>query len=182
MMNNFPPLFLLLVYSWARISSASVITSLKDLTLDENNHLSGHWILYPKGRCEDTIQSNWNSLNPELRTLSSIKNDELSSLFFPNFLNNNNCYAVCVERGTPESLLTKPLPEKVYSGDANDSADLSSWMSQECLRIEMGWVSYHPNPVDMFWQRESGELVNVGKLDYGERHTVWQQTTLGDFS
>jgi hypothetical protein len=62
----------------------------------------------------------------------------------------------------------------------NASEDANSWVSNTCQKTEVGFLSYHHNPVEIYWVDQNEEENLVGHdLEYGERHTVWQGSYLG---
>lgn len=55
-----------------------------------------------------------------------------------------------------------------------------NWAYKYCQASEMGFVSYHPNIITVFWLSiPDGKRFDVGKIGYGEKYTMWQSTTLG---
>ena len=167
--------------------------------------LKDYWILYPDGKCGDVVEKEWARIGASTRKNARIVG-EFEKALFSNSKSKSaiehsslNCPAVCLSKGTPLDLLLTPVEYLIYSGkrdslkfksynneiedyildESDNEMSLMEWMHDGCQRVEMGWVSYHPNPVSMFWKAPDGRKISVGELEYGEKKTIWQTTTLG---
>jgi hypothetical protein len=109
------------------------------------------------------------------------------------------CPVICLNKGVPAEYISTPVEYLIYSGkrdsikfmayspeteqyedtDSNAEFPLRQWINEACQRAEIGWTSYNKNPIDMFWIAPDGRRVPVGSVEYGEKKTVWQVSTLG---
>ena len=185
------------------------VGSIEDLPLNEKGNLRNHWILYPPNCTEQVHSAWKVVAGEYREHGIVEYGNEMFKQFFENSRSRQaigmiGCPATCLTKGTPKNLLQTPADYLVYSGKRdsikfrkydnteqnydNDyrsfDQDLSmlDWVLEACQRVEMGFTSYIPEPavVNMYWIHDmTGERVNVGLLQYGERNTVWQTTTLG---
>ena len=151
------------------------------------------------------MEEKWAALNGEKRSLAKV-NGELESAFFENprskaaLSSQDSCPVTCLSKGTPKDFILTPPEYMVYSGkrdsikfqkyshsnqdyetsdEFNSEYPLQSWIVETCQRVEIGWTSYMKNEVAMYWVRSDGSRVEQGNLQYGEKKTIWQTTTLG---
>jgi len=66
----------------------------------------------------------------------------------------NNCAAICLDRGTPKSYFSYPLPSNLLIVDEEEvSIDIVREWVISCQQTYLGIVNYHEseNPVDIYW-------------------------------
>ena len=174
--------------------------SLEELPGEEASpqHLRSHMLLLPAdGTCETQAAKSvaeFFAAAPHARVHRELA---LASGSLAEELGLDRCgKAVCLEKGTPLHL-TKHWhhrfdDEKGSSGGSGSSGDahpppggfnfrrFQDWYLRTCQTAEIGFVSYHPHRLQVFWVDESnGRRVEQGALARGERHTAWRSTHLG---
>lgn len=199
-------LCVLFMFGFVR-SQHNTFKDVSEFPLTMDGLLKDHWIVYPTN-CASVIQSEsefWSGTNA--RKFASIEG-ELEKGLFDNDRSKSaeksplGCPAICLEKGTPKSNILSPIEYKVYSGkrhsikfksylneiqdyDRTDNRTdvyypLNEWIGEICHRVEIGWVSYRPNPVNIIWLAQNGAKHSVGQLLTGEKKTIWQTSTLGN--
>jgi hypothetical protein len=151
---------------------------------DENGRLKDNWLVYSNNpACHTYATSLWNSMagaGKDLRLLASV-DSPISDLIFGEE-SKEKCLMGLLDRGTRTTLLHHVLPEKLWdAGEMNlEDTDTSTWLIDWGLRLEVGFISYLRKPLIVNWISESnGARHEVGRLQFGEKHTLWQHTTLG---
>eukprot|EP01041_Mallomonas_annulata_P013835 gene13835-29430_t len=150
-----------------------VINDLSELPYDKNGHLISHWLLVPGGPCGDKITRTWDVVDHSLREIAQVSDEVASNLFG---YDGSSCKAICLERGVPLLSVNHPIPEKIYD---ESLGSFSRWFSETCQSIEMGFISYHPNPIIVYWISADGSRKKIHDLQSGEYHTFWFNTVLG---
>lgn len=154
-----------------------VVHSMNDLSFDENNKLSTHYVLYPQEACKDHPVNFFKAPHYgfEFRPVAG----EAQAKVFPDIAtnnNNNNCPVACVERGVDRSVAHAVMPHKRYN-DSNDenAQDFRHWFENNCQRAEVCIMNYHSqtSPIHILWSSsetnsQPAPLLQVG---YGERQT-----------
>mmetsp|Transcript_50578 Transcript_50578/g.100023 ORF Transcript_50578/g.100023 Transcript_50578/m.100023 type:complete len:611 (-) Transcript_50578:128-1960(-) len=97
--------------------------------------------------------------------------------------------AYCLERGTPVEFVAhwhRRFDPNAHhdlfpaSPSASVQEKFEAWFLPTCQAAEIGFVSYHPNPINVFWVHTgTQERVPQGELSSGERNTSWRSTYLG---
>eukprot|EP01041_Mallomonas_annulata_P011603 gene11603-24296_t len=151
------------------------ISDYSELPLDDNGHLASHWLVFPDGRCGDTVLAMWEENDHSgLREVAIMNNDlAKDSLDY----NEDNCAAICLERGTPASHINIPLPEAVFH--EQDGFPLEEWYFERCITVEIGFISYHHNEAIINWISPEGDRMFLSDLKYGESNTFWTNSRLG---
>jgi hypothetical protein len=154
--------------------SEATISSLEELSYDENHRLSGNYLLY-----SDTPECSAKVLhyNTAFREKVAISK-ELEGQFFDG--TQSACIAVCLERGTEDVLVSYPMPKHVHKNAALST--LSSWLTKSCQKVEAGFISYHPVELDLYWVSSAKGRVKLTSVKQGEKNTVWQTSYLGGFN
>lgn len=110
----------------------------------------------------------------------------------------HDCYAACLERGTQQSVVARPLPYRYWQkgkvedeipdrhslapekGRTIDVENIDSFLtSDSCGKVEYGFVSYHDNPVKLYWVNNQGQKIFNQDLGRGERETSFITTFIG---
>lgn len=130
----------------------ATISSLDSLPYDENNRLSTHVLAYPS-HCADKLD------DPRIpdglfhHRKISVEGDALRAIFghIPN--DDNRCMAACLEKGTEESVVARPLPHRYWidgyvdqDGDGKRMEEMTLLdfvYSDGCGKVEWGMVNYH---------------------------------------
>lgn len=93
--------------------------------------------------------------------------------------------ALCLERGTPLDFVAHWHQRFNPNNKSDDDSELSTttatmtneekfdaWFLPTCQAAELGFVSYHPNPINMFWvQPETKEHVPQARQEAHVTHT-----------
>lgn len=150
------------------------IQNFNELEYDENQHLLKNIILYSDTKtCQTTLVNAWNRDNPysSIRDLIPI-DTSLISLFTEK---NVSCFYSCIGKGTAKDLLQYPLPSDMYTGDTT----LREFIAR-CKQAEVGFISYHPTPVKLFWiNLQTQESVHLDTITKGEANMRWHSSYLG---
>jgi hypothetical protein len=181
-----------LLFTALAVSSSllcSVYGAIPGLEFDENRRLNRNSILIQDtAYCRNKIDKAWKSSNlyTDARNYVPMTPDVLQS-----FVNSDaipadtKCAAVCVDTGLEESLISYPLPFYTFSEKSSFSdeetdkeSELREW-SNSCRAAEVGFVSYYPHEVQLYWINAKGDRHDVGQLRSGERFTIWQKSFLG---
>lgn len=151
------------------------ITSFDELEYDENQHLRKNILVYSSSpiSCQTTITNAWNRDNPyaSVRDLIPLDSSLISSFTDKNI----TCFYACLGRGVAKDLISYPLPKEMYTGDTT----LREFISV-CKQAEVGFISYHPTPVKLFWiNTNTQESVHLDTITKGERNMKWHSSFLG---
>jgi hypothetical protein len=87
------------------------------------------------------------------------------------------CPAFCLERGTHLDSLFSPI--SYHKFPSREHLGMGQWFANACSRAELGIVSYHPKPLDVFWVSGGDEYLPRGSIARGEQNTMWTDTYLG---
>ena len=153
------------------------------LTFDSNRRLSRNSILYQDSAyCRKKIEDVWTHNNPYSDARNFIP---MSSAMLQGFVDSDaipadvSCAAVCVDTGLAEDLISYPLPFYTYSETTAEKEGELSVLTEKCKAAEVGFISYYPDPVRLYWLNLKGKRIDVGTLLSGERNTIWQKSFLG---
>ena len=194
-------LSVLAVVTRQSVHAAPTITSLSELEFNEDDRLASHYFAYPAGKCAELIDSS-KSINDGqwLHKFVALDGEAYSAVFghlegidasagVPTDVNDfHDCVATCLERGTLQSVVARPLPHRYWKhGEVQDEKEIKNvdtldqfLTSDACGMVEYGFVSYHENPVKMYWINErTGEKVPNQDLGVGERETSFITTYIG---
>lgn len=147
-----------------QLSSLSALNTLSDISI-ENGHIDGNWLLF-----SENCELNGESL--EHFEVAIISNDEIKN-FFSNESSLPECLGVRLISGTPDDMAQFVLPRNLYKS----TVSLSEWLS-DITSLEIGWLSYYEEELEIFWVPASGPRRSVGLLKSGESNTVWIETRL----
>jgi hypothetical protein len=133
-------------------------SSLSDLPFDENDHLSTHILAVPAGKCASLLKDaadfddgsfghQWMELKGEasksvfghLEAFADFPEDDEVTDF------NEDCLAVCLEKGTLREVVARPLPHRYFiQGEVDQDGDggrvdemtlQNFFMSDSCARV-----------------------------------------------
>jgi hypothetical protein len=152
-------------------SPAVVASVAHDLSYDENQKLTSHYLLYQES-CTALLAS---FTSPRYQTLLA-KDEVAQQLFTDDF--SEACQAVCLGRGTDRSLAHHVMPSMHYKGDG---ADFRPWFQKNCAQVESCFMNYYDrtNPLQLFWINAQGEKQLHMQIEYGEPKTRCFHTYLG---
>mmetsp|Transcript_29057 Transcript_29057/g.29397 ORF Transcript_29057/g.29397 Transcript_29057/m.29397 type:complete len:472 (+) Transcript_29057:50-1465(+) len=152
------------------------ITDLSQLPLDENGHLASHWLLLTD-KCEgDKFINLWNkhTHHSNLRNFSKMSL-KMARMFIEEY-SGDECIAVALQRGVPLKYIPYPTPEAIFEDEFDD---LEGFVLEECVVVEFGFMSYHPNVLLINWISSKKHRSRVTELDYGEQRTFWTNSRIG---
>ena len=164
--------------------------------VDAPGHLKGHLLVLPAdGACEGvTAQvTDFFAAAAHARAHRSVglASGELAAELG---LAGNCGRALCLEKGTPKALAkhwnlrfeaAAEARKAGWGGNLSDAEafrlrEFQDWYLPECQGAEIGFVSYHDNPINVFWVDEAtGGRVEQGLLRRGERNTAWRSSHIG---
>ena len=191
---------LLSLLSHNGIHAASTISSLTDLPYNEDNRLSTHIFAYPAGQCASLIDADTTIYEGQWdHKFVALEGDAFSAVFGhlegvdaaapPTNVNSfHDCLAVCLERGTLQSVVARPLPHRYWkNGEVEDEDEIIKvdtmdqfLTSDACGKVEYGFINYHDNLVKIYWVNEqTGQKVFNQDLGVGERETSFITTFVG---
>ena len=153
------------------------IDSIDNLPYDAEERLSSNIFLTPS-HCVNWSNEGIDSVNSDLRDKYIINGEfkELLGLSISSKV--QGCWGICVDRGTTKDLIEHPMLYHIYS-EATEDVDMATWYSENCQQAEIGFVSYHPTPLDVYWIAPWGEKLHRAILEKGEKYTFWSQSWLG---
>ena len=134
--------------------AAPHISSLDALPYDSNDHLATHVLAVPS-RCVETVDYRLAEgvLGHRLYALEG--GSEAMGAVFGHLAGDGDekCMAACLERGTPRSVVARPLPHRYWrdgtvdqDGDGQRMEEMSLLdfaYSDGCGKVEYGMVNYH---------------------------------------
>lgn len=155
-------------------TSIEVINSLSQLPYDENDHLSTHIFAYTSSGCNEIDHDPAAKDGMLGHTFIKLEGQAAEDVFghlpkqqiatttdYNNDNNedgeeqrNNDCKAVCLEKGTPKQVIARPLPHRYWrngvvdqDGDGKRVEEMERAVdflySDGCGRVEYGFVNYH---------------------------------------
>jgi hypothetical protein len=159
----------------------TIYSNQNELIYDDNDRLQSNWLLFNQNeQCADFTRELWSARRDNGKRLVGGVEGEFAKKLFGKDINQESCQLACVERGSMKSLAHAVFPESVHNVDIKDLRSAQSWLFTECQRMELGMVSYHKEPIDVYWVDTSTQQPKkCGDLLYGEKHTLWQVTSLG---
>ena len=166
-----------------------VISSLADLPIDENVHLSSHVLAYlASDPCSALVEAELpDEESMYLHIPIAVDGDAAVALFgerppgeYP-ITDVKQCPAVCLVRGVDLSLAAYPLPEKYYDPVNNEEHTtfrnfLSSW---SCGRVEFAFLNYSPKTLSMYWVNDNGDKTYLYPFERNEQNTRFDTTFIG---
>lgn len=182
------------------IHAAPTISSLSDLPFNEDGRLSKHFFAYPAGECASLIDSDTTIHDGQWEhTFVALDGEAFGAVFGhlegvdasapPTDVNTfRDCLAVCLEKGTSQSVVARPLPHRYWKrGEVEDEKEVKTvdtmdrfLTSDACGKVEYGFVNYHENDVKVYWVNEqTGVRVPNQDLGIGERSTSFITTFIG---
>jgi hypothetical protein len=180
-------------------NAAPTILDLADLPYNEDNRLETHIFAYPAGACAELIDSDssvWDGHHGHV--FVALDGEAYRNVFghLKGFFSDSppttadsfhDCLAVCLEKGTNQSVVARPLPHKYWQyGEKDDEGEMvevasigNFFLSDSCAMLEYGFVNYHVNPVKIYWINHQGEPIYNQDLDHGEHSTSFITTFVG---
>lgn len=135
----------------AALASSRSIKSLDELPYDTNNHLYSHILAYTSS-CTKAIADSGMKDGIFSHKFYLLEGDASTDVF--GNLSSSGCTAACLEKGTPRSVVARPMPHRYFiDGQVNDldedgkeithSMSLKEFMSSEgCGRVEYGSINF----------------------------------------
>ena len=137
-------------------ASIPTVSTLDDLPYDSNDRLSTHVLAYPS-RCSDLVSGTGSLRDGIFHHAFYSLQGEAHRQVFGHFDDEAECMVVCLEKGTPRSVVARPLPHRYWrdgevdldgTGEDNNVQQMSLpdfvW-SDGCGKVEYGMVNYHTN-------------------------------------
>jgi len=182
--------------------AAPTISSLADLPYNEDNRLDTHIFAYPAGKCASLVDSDkFISDGQWQHKFVALDGDAYSAVFGhlegidtsagppnTNVDSFGDCLAVCLEKGTLQSVVARPLPHRYWqNGEVDDDGTMVQYenvdrflTSDSCGKVEYGFINYHENPIKIYWVNErTGEKIFNQDIGVGERETSFITTFVG---
>lgn len=199
-MKSVPLLLFLVPLSKAR--AVPVITALKDLPFNEDDRLSTHLFAYPVGECASLIERD-KGIHDGLweHKFTALDGEAYGKVFghlegvsqsIPSGVKSvEDCVAVCLEKGTLQSVVARPLPHRYYDRGmvSDNTADggiiqmdsLGNFLtSDSCGKVEYGFVNYHHHPIELYWINTStGDKIYNQEIRKGEQESSFITTFVG---
>ena len=177
------------------------VNKIDDLPFNQDNRLTEHIFAYPSGACAALIDAD-NSIadGGYGHTFASLDGEAYQRVFghLPKFPDSppteesvttfHDCLAVCLERGTNYSVISRPLPHRYWQfGQKDDEGTIKSvdtisdfFSSDSCGKVEYGFVNYHTNPVKLYWIHRDTNIPQYNQeLGHGEKSTAFITTFVG---
>ena len=147
-------------------SPPSILSLPDDLTYDANGKLASHQLVYTAA-CASSLA---NIGPPAGFEFHEVAGQAQTELFGEDHDSAGECRAACIERGVDQTLVAAVMPHKIYS--PADNGDLSTWMRDECSRVEVCVMNYidQTNAVKLYWVKGSDRRHHMD-IEYGERNT-----------
>ena len=151
----------------AAVKTIPSVSNLSDLPFDENDHLSTHVLAVPNGKCGSLLKPNvdfrdgshghkWMTLEGEafesvfghLGAYTDFSDEKVTDF-------NNDCLAVCLEKGTLREVVARPLPHRYFvkgkvdqdgDGERVEERNVQGFvMSDSCAKVsdDSFWDGYH---------------------------------------
>lgn len=147
-----------------------------NFTIDDNNRLTTNYLLYPNTPLCIEMFSNIDLDHRDAVSISS----HMHQQYFPTGLTDYQCSIVCLQKGTHIDSIFDPLPQYLsHFVDNYPQAQIKAMLTNQCQKIEVGFLSYLDNVADIYWIDSNNNRKKVGVLERGERNTVWQTSYLG---
>lgn len=162
-----------------------VYVDLKDLPMDENNHLLTHFLLHTNNQaCIKPTAASWVGRNPYIRIGSTHENASIQ--LFGEDYNPDLCYAACPEKGmSVDHLKAGLIPPRMFypiegESEEDEAARMKAWFHKNCYAAEVGFISYLDNEAEVYWiHPNTGEKHLTGRLPRGEKYTLWSESYIG---
>jgi len=179
--------------------AAPIISNLNDLPYNSDNRLAKHIFAYPTGKCATLINEETSIHDGQWgHTFMELDGEAYTSVFghldvdttkgVPKEAQTfHDCTAVCLEMGTPQSVVARPLPHRYWNkGTKNDEEEIIPVNSIErfltsdsCGQVEYGFINYHTNIIKLYWIGNDGKPLFNQDIGVGERETSFITTFIG---
>ena len=172
--------FVLLLTVLALVQSL-VVNDFSALSFDENRRLTNHWVLHSNNPlCSSHVTRAWKEVgSPEdIQQIGAVDQAALSALFGTQDPT-QSCQVVCLEKGTLDTQLTYALPERKFEVFYDQHQATVDFLQVNCRQAEVGFLSFLPHVVDIFWINFDGEKLLLNELEAGERYTFWTTSFFG---
>ena len=146
--------------------------------LDENSRLKSHWLVHTNNlACQQYAKDLWGVGN-ELRSIASVDSPIADDIFGQSNKEPDACMLACLNRGAAVTNMFHVIPEMIFDSKSDENG--REWLTDWCQRAEVMFISYIPETdITVYWVSPSGERIETGRLSYGEKNVLSQQTTLG---
>ena len=200
----FTYIIILLSHHISHVATAeATITSLSELPFNEDNRLTKHIFVYPAGKCASLIDTDDSIFDGQWgHTFMSLDGDAYKAVFghldgvdVSNGVPSDDtvqtfhdCTAACLEKGTHEDIVARPLPHRYWNkgtkddeGTIEEVASVNRFLtSDSCGKVEYGFTNYHENTLKLYWVNDStGEKIFNQDVGFGERETSFITTFIG---
>ena len=182
-------------------AAPTIITTLSDLPFNDDNRLTSHIFAYPAGKCASLVDADttihdgiwehkffalegeaYRSVFGHLEGVpeSPPSADEVTSF--------HDCLAVCIERGSLQSVVARPLPhrywkygQKLDELNAIEMENIASFLnSDSCGKVEYGFVNYYQHSLKVYWVDERNDRKEFNhELGIGDKETHFITTYVG---
>eukprot|EP00980_Cylindrotheca_fusiformis_P013410 scaffold3416_cov120-Cylindrotheca_fusiformis.AAC.8 len=196
--------FLLLLWVVVVVASASAaaasadddslpppISSLQnDLEYDNELRLASHYLLFPDG-CNDYYHyPNGANASSDLILAYAVTGNAKKELFSDHDGTNKNddCPAVCIERGVHQSLVHAVMPDRYYmpkeTTTMKNTKAFNDWFGSSCRQAEVCLLQYlsKDEALDVYWLSPNDNNKPPKfqlSLEYGERKTKCVSSFIG---
>lgn len=183
------------------VRAAPTITSLDELSYNEDDRLSEHIFAFPAGECASFIESDDTIFDGQWRHKFVALGGEAYAAVFGHLEGVDgaagpptgaksvlDCHAACLEKGTMRKVVARPLPHRYWKkGKVEDEGKVTDvelifrfLTSDACGKVEYGFVNYHDSPVEVYWiSDKTGEKVYNQRVGKGERESSFITTFVG---
>lgn len=148
------------------------ITNAIDLPVDDNGRIINNYLLHSDN---DICVDLFSDIHLDYRDILGLTS-EASEKFFGS-IEADKCAVVCIQKGTHIDAVFDPLPQLVELSYV--PSRFSSFVTEQCQKVEVGFLSYAEHVSDIMWLDRRGNRQQVGILKQGERNTVWHGSFLG---
>mmetsp|Transcript_18051 Transcript_18051/g.34217 ORF Transcript_18051/g.34217 Transcript_18051/m.34217 type:complete len:595 (-) Transcript_18051:23-1807(-) len=154
---------------------------------DENGKLASHHLVTHPACDDDDDESSVRTFTSPLYQVH-VAGGELKAQLFPNDDDNDEssskCQAVCLQRGTDQSVATAVMPHMRYSRDGGENdQSFADWFRDTCSAVESCFMNYYTDrngALKLYWiHPDTGERKPHMAVKYGERNTRCFNTYLG---
>lgn len=150
----------------ANNANANVITSLSQLSYDQNHRLKENYLLYEDSQsCRNKLFPTWDH-QPQ-RTVQAMSTEVANQ-----FRRSETCVAVCLEKGAMKDYVSDVLAKQIFNGNSDEFVST-------CQRAEVGFISYRKTVSDVYWVNDQGRRVKIDSIKYGEKQMRWTNSFLG---
>jgi hypothetical protein len=149
-----------------------------------SNRIDSHWyVVAGDETCQKLAFDVHRSFNNQFREFGIATGDAVEEIFGTS-AGDGTCSMVCIEKGSLASHIQHQLPERslhMQGDEIDDQERIIKWYREECLVVDIGFVSHHKNPLDIYWvpPDKKREPAKVGTLQRGEKGTQWHSGSMG---